>query len=148
MSATVIAFDFGLRHIGTALGLRLTGQARPLRALKASCGIPNWQQLATLLHTWQPETLVVGLPLNMDGSEQPLTQSARQFASALQTQFALPVRLHDERLSTVEARARLFEQGGYRALTKSQVDTLAATIILESWLATAQLATASSHDAV
>ncbi len=135
MSATVIAFDFGLRHIGTAIGLRLTGQARPLMALKACDGVPNWQQLATLLHTWQPETLVVGLPLNMDGSEQPLTQSARQFASTLQTHCALPVRLHDERLSTVEARARLFEQGGYRALSKSQVDNLAATIILESWLA-------------
>lgn len=135
MSARVIAFDFGLRHIGTALGLRLTGQARPLIALKACHGVPNWQQLATLLHTWQPETLVVGLPLNMDGSEQLLTQSARQFARTLQTHFALPVCLHDERLSTVEARARLFEQGGYRALSKAQVDTLAATIILESWLA-------------
>jgi putative Holliday junction resolvase len=145
MSATVIAFDFGLRHIGTAIGLRLTGQARPLIALKASHGTPNWQQLATLLHTWQPEMLVVGLPLNMDGSEQPLTQSARQFADALQRQFSLPVCLQDERLSTVEARARLFEQGGYRALTKSQVDTLAATIILESWLETSQSATVPNH---
>lgn len=135
MSATVIAFDFGLRHIGTAIGSHFTGQARPLIALKASHGIPNWQQLTTLLNTWQPEMLVVGLPLNMDDSEQPLTQSARQFASTLRTQFVLPVRLHDERLSTVEARARLFEQGGYRYLAKSRVDTLAATIILESWLA-------------
>jgi len=76
---------------------------------------------------------VVGLPLNMDGTEQPLTARARKFANRLHGRFGVQVELHDERLSTVEARADLFARGGFRALTKGSVDSLSAVIILESW---------------
>jgi len=76
---------------------------------------------------------VVGLPLNMDGTEQPLTARARKFANRLHGRFGVQVELHDERLSTVEARADLFDRGGFRTLDKGSVDAASAVIILESW---------------
>ncbi|MGV3346609.1 Holliday junction resolvase RuvX [Enterobacteriaceae bacterium LUAb1] len=130
---TLLAFDFGTKSIGVAVGQTLTGSARPLLALKAQDGIPDWQKIKNLLQEWQPQRLVVGLPLNMDGSEQPLTQRARKFANRLHGRFGLQVELQDERLSTVEARADLFSRGGYRALEKGNVDSAAAALILESW---------------
>ena len=80
--------------------------------------------------------MVVGLPLNMDGTEQPLTDRARKFSQRLHGRFGVRVELHDERLSTVEARAELFAHGGFRALNKGSVDSLSAVIILESWFDT------------
>ncbi|CBJ47507.1 putative holliday junction resolvase [Erwinia amylovora ATCC 49946] len=130
---TCLAFDFGTKSIGVAIGQQLTGTARPLIALKAQDGIPDWNRLEALLKEWQPDRVVVGLPLNMDGSEQPLTVRARKFANRLHGRFGVQVDLHDERLSTVEARAELFERGGFRALSKGNVDSLSAVIILESW---------------
>nr|WP_067568227.1 Holliday junction resolvase RuvX [Candidatus Hoaglandella endobia] len=133
-AGSIIAFDFGTRQIGVAIGQLITFTARPLTACKVSDGVPNWRQIEFLLNEWQPETVVVGLPLNMDGSEQSLTLQVRKFANRLHGRFGVKVILHDERLSTVEARAGLFEHGGYRALAKVQVDAGSAVIILESWL--------------
>ncbi|AUX71623.1 Holliday junction resolvase RuvX [Erwinia pyrifoliae] len=130
---TLMAFDFGTKSIGVAIGQQLTGTARPMNALKAQDGIPDWNRIEALLKEWQPDRVVVGLPLNMDGSEQPLTVRARKFANRLHGRFGVQVDLHDERLSTVEARAELFERGGFRALSKGNVDSLSAVIILESW---------------
>lgn len=130
---TLLAFDFGTKSIGVAVGQQLTGTARPLAALKAQDGTPDWGKIETLLKEWQPDRVVVGLPLNMDGSEQPLTARARKFANRLHGRFGVQVELHDERLSTVEARADLFSRGGFRALNKGSVDSLSAVIILESW---------------
>lgn len=131
---SIMAFDFGTHSIGMAIGQLVTCTARPLTAFKARNGVPNWQQIEKLLNEWRPDTVVVGLPLNMDGSEQPLTARARKFANRLHGRFSVQVVLHDERLSTVEARAGLFEHGGYRALEKNNVDAVSAVIILESWL--------------
>ncbi len=72
----------------------------------------------------------------MDGTEQPLTARARKFASRLHGRFGVRVELQDERLSTVEARADLFERGGFRALQKGQVDSQSAVIILQDWFET------------
>lgn len=130
---TCLAFDFGTKSIGVAIGQQLTGTARPLIALKAQDGIPDWNRLEALLKEWQPDRVVVGLPLNMDGSEQPLTVRARNLPTACTGASGVQVDLHDERLSTVEARAELFERGGFRALSKGNVDSLSAVIILESW---------------
>ncbi|BBR57497.1 Holliday junction resolvase RuvX [Klebsiella sp. WP4-W18-ESBL-05] len=133
MSGTLLAFDFGTRSIGVAIGQRITGTARPLAAIKAQDGTPDWNIIARLLKEWQPETVIVGLPLNMDGTEQPLTARARNFANKIHGRFGVPITLHDERLSTVEARAGLFEHGGFRALNKSSVDSASAVVILESY---------------
>ncbi|HCR3984571.1 TPA: Holliday junction resolvase RuvX [Kluyvera ascorbata] len=133
MSGTLLAFDFGTRSIGVAIGQRITGTARPLAAIKAQDGTPDWNVIARLLKEWQPETVIVGLPLNMDGTEQPLTARARNFANKIHGRFGVPITLHDERLSTVEARAGLFEHGGFRALNKGSVDSASAVVILESY---------------
>lgn len=130
---TLLAFDFGTKSIGVAIGQQLTGTARPLPALKAQDGTPDWNKIEVLLKEWQPDRVVVGLPLNMDGSEQLITARARKFANRIHGRFGLQVDLHDERLSTVEARTELFERGGFRALSKGSIDSLSAVIILESW---------------
>ncbi|WP_333890726.1 Holliday junction resolvase RuvX [Atlantibacter subterraneus] len=133
MSGTLLAFDFGTKSIGVAIGERITGTARPLTAIKANDGTPDWTQFEKLLKEWQPELVVVGLPLNMDGTNQPLTDRARKFANRLHGRFGVKVELQDERLSTVEARAGLFERGGFRALNKGSIDSASAVIILESY---------------
>ena len=104
-----------------------------LAALKAKDGIPDWQQIERLIQEWQPQLLLVGLPLNMDGSEQEFTARTRKFANRLHGRFGLPIAYHDERLSTADARSRLFAEGGYRNLSKDKVDSLSAQIIFEGW---------------
>ncbi|SPP32499.1 Putative Holliday junction resolvase [Arsenophonus endosymbiont of Aleurodicus floccissimus] len=130
---TIIAFDFGTLSIGIAIGHEITATARPLTAIKAKDGKPNWLDIEKIIQESQPELAIVGLPLNMDGTEQPISNQARKFANRLHGRFGIQVTLHDERLTTIEARAQLFNQGGYRALNKSKIDSISAVIILESW---------------
>lgn len=131
-----IGFDFGYRRIGMAVGQKITLQASPLATILAQQGVPDWQEVQHILKEWQPEALIVGLPTCIDGSEQYTTTAAKKFAEELHARFALPVHLVDERLSTVAARERLFTKGGYRKIQKSEVDSIAACIILEQWLQT------------
>ena len=131
---TLLGFDFGTRSIGVAIGQEITGSAQPLRALKANDGVPNWDEIQKLLAEWQPDRVIVGLPLNMDGTEQPLTQRARKFANRIHGRFGIVVELQDERLTTTVARARLFERGGFRGLEKGMVDGISALLILEAWM--------------
>ena len=133
-SHILLGFDFGMKRIGVAVGQTVTRTARPLETLKANRGVPQWDILAKLIKTWQPDALVVGIPLNMDGTEQPLTQVAKQFADTLRERFQLPVHGIDERLSTKDARERLFKEGGFKALQDGQVDSVAAQLILQNWL--------------
>lgn len=133
MSRTILAFDFGTKSIGVAVGSELTGTASLLSAFKAQDGTPNWELVEKLIKEWQPQLLLVGLPLNMDGTEQPFTARARKFANRLHGRFGLPVELQDERLTTTEARSQLFVEGGFRNLAKDKVDSLSAKIIFESW---------------
>jgi putative holliday junction resolvase len=135
-SRSLMGFDFGTRSIGVATGQEITGSASPLTSLKANDGIPDWAQIEKLLKEWQPDLLVVGLPLNMDGTEQEMTVRAKKFGQRLHGRFGLQVEFKDERLTTTDAKARLFEQGGYRALGKSRVDAVSAQLILESWMET------------
>lgn len=130
---SVLSFDFGTKSIGIAIGQELTGTATLLSAIKANDGIPDWSKIEKLIQEWQPQLILVGLPLNMDGTEQPFTARARKFAKRLEERFALPVTLQDERLTTTDARSRLFAEGGYRKLTKDRIDSLSAQIIFESW---------------
>lgn len=132
-SRTVLSFDYGTKSIGVAVGNELTGSATLLTALKAQDGTPNWEQITKLITDWQPQLLLVGLPLNMDGSEQDFTTRTRKFANRLHGRYGLPVEFHDERLSTADARSRLFAEGGYRKLSKDKVDSLSAQIIFEGW---------------
>jgi putative Holliday junction resolvase len=100
----------------------------------AKQGVPDWSLVQKIINQWNPQALIVGLPTCIDDSELYTTAAARRFAKQLRKQFALPVHLVDERLSTVEARDQLFMQGGYRKLKNSEVDSIAACVILEQWL--------------
>ena len=130
---SILAFDFGTKSIGVAVGSAFTGTASPLAAIAAKEGVPNWQTLEKLIKEWQPEFCVVGLPLNMDGSEQPLTEMARKFANRLHGRFGVQIKLQDERLTTASVREALFARGGFRELSKGRVDSAAACTILEDY---------------
>lgn len=132
----LLAFDYGLKHIGVASGQTLIGTATPLPALKARDGIPDWGQLEQLLSDWAPDKVVVGLPLNMDGSESELSTRARKFANRLHGRFGVSVALVDERLSSFEAKGEVMARGGSRDYGKNPIDSLAARIILETYLNT------------
>ncbi|AXR07517.1 Holliday junction resolvase RuvX [Salinimonas sediminis] len=130
---TVLAFDFGTKSIGVAVGQEITGTASPLSALKAQDGIPDWQKVGQLFEDWAPDLAVVGLPLNMDGTEQEVTLRAKKFANRLNGRFKVKVDTWDERLSTADAKSMLFELGGYKKLTKEKIDSVSACVIFTSW---------------
>lgn len=129
-----IAFDFGTKRIGVAVGQTVTMTANPMNSLLAKDGIPEWTQILELIQTWIPSALVVGIPINMDGTSQPITGRAKLFARELLVRFDLPVYEVDERLTTVEAKETLFELGGYKALKDISVDSFAAKLMLEAWM--------------
>lgn len=131
----VLGFDFGMKRIGVAVGQTITKTARPLDMLPAKEGEPNWHTVADIIKKWDPQALIVGIPLNMDGTEQRITKNARAFTIKLGETTKLPVYEMDERLTTKDARERLFEQGGYKALQGGQVDCVAAQLILQNWFA-------------
>ena len=137
--STLLGFDFGMKRIGVAVGQTLTRTANPLPHLVARNGIPDWQQVTNLIRDWHPQALIVGKPLNMDGTVQPLTKAAQSFAKNLQERYHLPVYEIDERLSSVAARNEVFNKGGYRALQNKSVDGVAAQIILLDWMYTSHI---------
>lgn len=137
MSDCVLGFDFGMRRIGIAAGNRIIASAQPLQMLPAKGGEPDWQRVDALLAEWQPEALVVGLPLTLDGSDQTITRRARVFARKLDTRYGLPVHLMDERHTSQEAAQRFASQrsaGLQRRRDAANLDSLAAVVILETWL--------------
>lgn len=130
----LMAFDFGTKRIGIAVGQRLTGTAQPLPPIKARDGIPDWQQLQCIIDEWQPDAFVTGLPLNMDGSASDMSRRADKFARRLEGRFHRPSLTHDERLSSYEAKGMVLADSGERDFGKHSVDGLAAQLILESWM--------------
>lgn len=116
---TILAFDFGTKSIGVAIGQTITKTANPLPAVPARSGNPNWLKIQSLISEWHPDKIIVGLPINMDGSEQWVTKSTRIFAHCISKRFNITTQLHDERMTTLEARDLLFRIGGFRALKKS-----------------------------
>jgi len=132
---TVLGFDYGEKRIGVAVGQTLTGTATAVQTISQHQHQPDWTAIGRLIDTWQPQQLVVGLPLNMDGSEQSLTRRARRFGRQLAGRYRLPVDYADERLSTREA-ARAYE---HRAPPREGRDAVAAKVILEGWMAGTKL---------
>src|SRR5687767_3372253 len=118
----LLGFDFGTKRIGVAIGQCVTKTATPLGIVHAKDGQPDWLALQKFIKKWHPDALVVGIPLNMDGTEQVLTLKAREFARELAIRFQLPIFEMDERLSSVAARTALFEEGGYKALKNTAID--------------------------
>lgn len=129
-----MAFDFGLRQIGVAIGNCLLGTTQPLRVLKAKEGAPDWRAVEDLVNEWRPDLLLVGDPLNMDGSASELCQRARKFSRRLHGRLGLPVEMIDERLSSFEAKHNSREQGHRGNFKEQPIDSYAAELILQTWL--------------
>jgi putative Holliday junction resolvase len=120
--ATILAFDFGLKRIGVAVGEAELGTAHPLAAIAA----PGFESISKLIGEWRPSQLVVGLPVAANG-EHPLAKRVERFARALEGRFHLPVARVDERFSSVEAQSRL------RGMKRKPVDSVAAQLLLEQY---------------
>jgi len=120
----VMAFDFGTKKIGVAIGQSVTGTANPLGVLKARDGIPDWREIQQLINQWQPAHLVIGLPLNMDDSASEMSMRAEKFARRLTGRFNIPHTTVDERLSSFEAK---------QYQTTDPLDAIAAKLILETY---------------
>lgn len=122
----VIGFDFGLKRIGVAVGQTITQTASPVDIVNSRDGRPDWDHITQLFETWQPDAIVVGLPMRLDGSEQALTQPARKFGQRLSGRYQRPVHYIEEQLSSIEAENR--------DIKRQHIDDHAAQIILQNWL--------------
>lgn len=136
-TATVLAFDFGVKRIGVAVGDRETRLAHPLETIAAEASAPRFARIEALIAEWRPAELVVGLPLSLDGEEHETSRRCRRFANQLHGRFGLPVRLVDERLTSAVADTRLREVGLDGRARKAVIDRVAAQEILQSYLETA-----------
>lgn len=133
---TVLAFDFGEKRIGVAIGETLLQQAHPLTTLHGERNDDRFAAIAKLLAEWQPVQLVVGLPTHADGTPHEMTARAQRFANQLQGRFRLPVALADERLTSLDAQSRLRETGRNAKSAKAVLDAVAAQLILQTWFDT------------
>lgn len=134
----VLAFDFGLKRIGIASGDTLTGTAAPRPAALATRAGPDWLAIAREVDALKPRRLIVGAPYNVDGTPGALAPAARRFADELGRRFKLPVSMVDERWSSLEAGTALKARrasGTRRRVRREDVDSAAAAVILERWLA-------------
>jgi len=124
--ATLLGLDFGLKHIGVAVGQTITRSATPMTTVGAVDGRPDWTALDALIREWQPERLIVGLPLNMDNTLSDMAKRAQRFANRLNARYGLPVEMRDERLTSQEARSLSDDPDARHAI--------AAQLILAAWL--------------
>ncbi len=131
---TLLAFDYGTKNIGVAVGQTITSSARPLTPLKAKDGIPDWTHIEKIIAEWKPDLVLVGLPLNMDDTESELSARAKKFANRLNGRFGVKTEMVDERLTSFEAKGEVMSRGGSQDYKKNPVDCIAARLILESWL--------------
>lgn len=127
---TLLGFDYGSRRIGVAVGQTLTCSATPVAIVRCVNQKPDWEHISRLLRDWNPDALVVGIPLCMDGRRQSMTDASERFARQLQGRYELPVYPVDERLSSHEA--------GERLKSTYNIDAVAAQVILETWFSQQQ----------
>ena len=130
---TVLAFDFGAKRIGVATGETLLGSAHPLTVIHAEANEDRLAAIARLVVEWQPERLVVGLPTHADGTPHEMTRLAQKFGERLHKRFALPVSFADERMTSLDAEARLRETGRNSKAARPLLDAVAAQLILQTW---------------
>jgi len=141
---TLLSFDYGLKRIGVAVGQELTGTATALVTIRATDGKPDWDAITKLIKQWNPDELVVGLPLNMDGTFHDLSYKAQRFGNQLHGRYNLRAHFMDERLSSLEAERQMKDtqqtpiknarKKKSNKMQKSDIDKIAAKVILESWL--------------
>lgn len=130
---TVLAFDFGEKRIGVAVGEGELRQAHPLTVIHGEANAERFAAIAALIAEWQPNRLVVGLPIALDGTPHAMTARSTRFANQLRGRFGLAVDYADERLSSVEAEERLRTSGRSARNAKKELDAVAAQIILQDY---------------
>ncbi|MFT3962667.1 Holliday junction resolvase RuvX [Propionivibrio sp.] len=130
---TVLAFDFGTKRIGVAVGELELAQTHPLATIRDERNDRRFAEIAALIGEWQPVRLVVGLPVALDGTPHEMTARCTRFANQLRGRFRLDVDYAEERLSSAEAEERLRESGYNARGARDHLDTLAAQIILQSY---------------
>lgn len=131
---TVLAFDFGLKRIGVAVGEWETRTAHALETIAGEANGPRFDRIAALIGEWRPQELAVGLPLHLDGGEHDMTRRCRRFAHQLHGRFGLPVALVDERLTSAAAAAELAQEGLAAGRRRASLDSVAARHILQDYL--------------
>ena len=131
---TLMAFDFGTKRMGLAMGQRLTQTANGIGCINAKDGKPDWDALDKLVEEWKPDAFVVGLPINMDGTDSDMSRRANKFSNRLHGRYGKASFTIDERLTTFEAKEVAKAQGHKGHYKSDPVDALAAQFILESWL--------------
>lgn len=130
LPTTLLGFDYGCKRIGVAVGQMLTHSATPLMTIPAYNGKPDWAMVSRVINEWKPGALVVGIPYHMDGTEQEMTKLALRFCRQLEGRYRLPVYQAEERLSSY-----VVESGSYtHSESGSDIDPLAAQVILQDWL--------------
>jgi len=134
--ATLLAFDFGARRIGVAVGTTRLRSARPLTTIDTERNDQRFAAIAALIEEWQPDRLVVGVPLHADGTEHGMTARARRFAHQLEGRYRLPVVRVDERHTTELARSVLQAEGRGGREHRALRDAVAAQLILQAYLDT------------
>ena len=135
--SVVIAFDFGLKRTGVAIGNLLTASASPECTLHSKDGTPDWDAITKLINEWKPTQIVVGMPTELDGSESPLKKTVDRFCNQLRGRYNLKVDTENEQFTSIEAGQRLKQlrqSGRKQKVAKDEVDKIAAAIILESWM--------------
>ena len=141
MHETILAFDFGLRRIGIAVGQQVTESAGAVGTVSNGESGPDWRRIESYLSEWQPARLIVGMPFHADGRRAELANSVDAFIQELQ-RFNLPIESIDERYSSIDAEQRLkaSRAAGLRGrISKESIDSAAAVTIAERWLATATI---------
>tara|TARA_Y100000590_G_scaffold296909_2_gene334557 strand:+ start:79 stop:501 length:423 start_codon:yes stop_codon:yes gene_type:complete len=131
-SGVVMAFDFGLRNIGIAIGQNITKSASTFYAIKAKEGEPDWMKLDSIVKEWEPSLFIVGDPINMDGTKSEFQKRILKFSNDLKKRYAINIYKMDERLTTKEAKERIKdESNGLQASANKH--SISAQIILEDW---------------
>ncbi|MCL2885432.1 MAG: Holliday junction resolvase RuvX [Betaproteobacteria bacterium] len=130
---TILAFDFGAKRIGVATGESLLCSAHPLTVIEAESNAERLAAIGRLIAEWRPVLLVVGLPCHVDGTPHEMTRLATKFGERLQKHFGLPLAYADERLTSLDAAARLRETGRDSRSAKPLLDAVAAQLILQTW---------------
>lgn len=138
ITGTVLAFDFGEKRIGVAIGETMLKTAHAKTTIDTEVNDIRFAKIAKLIEEWQPNLLIVGLPTYLDGKPHQLTQLAKKFAQRLEGRFNLPVMMMDERLSSAEASQQLSEASIKGRKQKTFIDAVAAQVILQSYFDSTQ----------
>ncbi|WP_343153596.1 Holliday junction resolvase RuvX [Buchnera aphidicola (Mindarus keteleerifoliae)] len=128
-----LSFDYGTKIIGVAVGETLFSTTKALNHLQCIKNYPDWNVVNKLISYWEPNILIVGFPIYKNKKKQNITKKTKKFANILKHKYQRTVILHNEYLTTIEAKNFLFNKGGFKALKKGKIDSISAALILESW---------------